>query len=161
MCLGMDALMSPLWARDEVGQAAHVTWLHGELFAPPAGRENRSAGRHVRAGMPTSPGEGALLAPSPQLPGDGASEAVGERASGLLEARMAALPAGLGCTLSSTPSTHQARPLGRQKNRPGWAKGQQGQTLSVPLGFLEFKAQATSSLLQHPGGPAVYTPRDA
>lgn len=46
-------------------QAAHMTWLHGELFAPPVGRENKSAGKRVSAGMPTDPGEGALLALSP------------------------------------------------------------------------------------------------
>lgn len=65
MCLGMDALMSPLWACDEGGQAAHMTWLHGECFVPPVGRENRSAGKRVSAGMPIGPGEGALLALSP------------------------------------------------------------------------------------------------
>lgn len=64
-------------------------------------KTGQQADRRVRARiMPTGPGEGALLALSPQRPGDGASEAAGERASGLLEARLADLTAGLGCTLS-------------------------------------------------------------
>ena len=52
--------------------------------------------------------------------------------------------------------TEQARPLGRLQ-RPGWVKGHQGQALNVCIGLLELKVQATSSLLQYPGDPAMHT----
>lgn len=56
-------------------------------------------------------------------------------------------------------STEQARPRGdcRKEQRPGSVKGYQGQALNVCIGLLEFKVQATSSLLQCPGDPAMHT----
>lgn len=100
---------------------------------------------------------------SPAHIGPQGSQCVGgapEAKKDLLQApaiRMRDLPPDVGCLLSSTRSTHSAE----NSQRSGGAKGHHGQALSLCLGHLEFKAQATSSLLQYPGGPAMHTPRDA
>lgn len=50
---------------------------------------------------------------------------------------------------------------GRETEAWGGQRASRDEPQLPHLGLLEFQAQAPSSLLQHPGGPAVHTPRDA
>lgn len=121
-----------------------------------------SASKWVRAGMPTGQGE-AETGPQALL-GTGELSVcvwVGETVLWLQAEDPLQVSVGKNARIYSRirVSTEQARPWGdcRKEQRPGWVKGYQGQALNACTGLLEFKVQATSSLLQYPGDSAMHT----